>query len=126
MNQEIKKLWVNALRSGNYRQGKYMLHNISENAYCCLGVLCDIALKNIQIKTVIVESKKSPDKYMVFGDNQNKQFLPQEIVLWAGIKDNPEMLITDAYFDRLVAITDLNDYTEYNFSQLADLIEAQL
>lgn len=41
MNQGVKSLWVEALRSGNYKQGKYRLK--SGNSFCALGVLCDIS-----------------------------------------------------------------------------------
>lgn len=40
MNQEIKKQWVEALRSGNYKQDKGHLR--TKFGFCCLGVLCDI------------------------------------------------------------------------------------
>lgn len=45
MNPEVKKKWIDALRSGNYEQGRGTL--IEENTdktrqYCCLGVLADI------------------------------------------------------------------------------------
>jgi hypothetical protein len=43
MNSEIKKAWVEALRSGEYEQGFGAL-NIT-GKYCCLGVLCDLAAK---------------------------------------------------------------------------------
>lgn len=43
MNQEVKKAWVAALRSGDYKQTWKMLrrdqHIASEISYCCLGVL---------------------------------------------------------------------------------------
>jgi hypothetical protein len=32
--------WVDALRSGNYKQGKQYLKD-DQGRYCCLGVLCD-------------------------------------------------------------------------------------
>lgn len=41
MNTEYKRKWVDALRSGKYRQGVGVLKNANEE-YCCLGVLCDI------------------------------------------------------------------------------------
>lgn len=41
MNQEIKKKWLEALRSGKYKQGAGYLRRRDES-YCCLGVLCDI------------------------------------------------------------------------------------
>ena len=42
MNPEVKQLWLDALRSGKYEQGKLMLRP-TDNSYCCLGVLCEIA-----------------------------------------------------------------------------------
>lgn len=41
MNPEWKKKWVEALRSGKYKQGKEAL--CFGDKYCCLGVLCEIA-----------------------------------------------------------------------------------
>lgn len=38
MSQEIKTKWIEALRSGEYKQGKDILKN-ENGAYCCLGVL---------------------------------------------------------------------------------------
>ena len=40
MKKSIKKLWLKALRSGGYEQGKGQLRN--DNKYCCLGVLADV------------------------------------------------------------------------------------
>lgn len=42
MRNVTKEEWVTALRSGEYRQGKGFLRN-SDDEYCCLGVLCDLA-----------------------------------------------------------------------------------
>lgn len=41
MNKAVKKRWIKALRSGDYEQGKGVLHR-SDGAMCCLGVLYDI------------------------------------------------------------------------------------
>ena len=43
MKQEIKEKWVSALRSGEYKQGKEGLRIYNE--FCCLGVLCDLYIK---------------------------------------------------------------------------------
>ena len=43
MNQQIKQLWVNALRSGEYKQATGRLRK--NDGYCCLGVLCDLHSK---------------------------------------------------------------------------------
>ncbi len=45
MDEQIKKQWVEALRSGRYKQGReYLRTELSDGSYsyCCLGVLCDI------------------------------------------------------------------------------------
>lgn len=39
MKPELKAKWVSALRSGQYKQGKNMLHNLDADTYCCYGVL---------------------------------------------------------------------------------------
>lgn len=41
MDAEIKQRWVDALRSGKYKQCRYRLSNGAE--HCCLGVLADVA-----------------------------------------------------------------------------------
>lgn len=42
MNAELKDAWIEALRGGEYRQGRYRL-KAHDGRFCCLGVLCDIA-----------------------------------------------------------------------------------
>jgi hypothetical protein len=41
MKAELKQKWVEALRSGKYKQGRSVLKN-TEGRMCCLGVLLDI------------------------------------------------------------------------------------
>ena len=43
MNKEIKEQWIEALRSGEYLQGKHQLKD--GNTFCCLGVLTDLAVR---------------------------------------------------------------------------------
>lgn len=45
MKAEIKQKWLEALRSGQYQQGKGVLRD-SLDRFCCLGVLCDIVDKS--------------------------------------------------------------------------------
>ena len=49
MKAELKKKWVDALRSGQYVQGQMRLtkmvttaDNREERRFCCLGVLCEV------------------------------------------------------------------------------------
>lgn len=41
MDKKIKRNWVKSLLSGEYQQGRQEF--LSNNKYCCLGVLCEIA-----------------------------------------------------------------------------------
>lgn len=48
MNPEIKKEWLEALRSGEYKQGNRCLFLESKDgdkSFCCLGVLMDLMTK---------------------------------------------------------------------------------
>lgn len=40
MDPHLKADWIEALRSGEFKQGK--THLKADGAYCCLGVLCEI------------------------------------------------------------------------------------
>lgn len=48
MNPIIKQRWIEALRSGDYAQGRQLLRDNVEGVdrYCCLGVLCDLAAQD--------------------------------------------------------------------------------
>lgn len=41
MRPKVKKEWIAALRSGDYRQGRGQLRS-EDNSFCCLGVLCNL------------------------------------------------------------------------------------
>jgi hypothetical protein len=41
MNPEVKRVWINELRSGRYKQTDGALRR--KGSYCCLGVLCDMS-----------------------------------------------------------------------------------
>lgn len=41
MDPELKQKWVDALRSGKYKQGEGLLRDKNDH-YCCLGVLADV------------------------------------------------------------------------------------
>lgn len=81
MDQRIKELWIEALTSGEYKQGRRLLHNI-DNEFCCLGVLCDL------------HSKETGEKWMqpaLFHDHTGHRYngysgiLPDVVMEWAGL-----------------------------------------
>jgi hypothetical protein len=66
---ELRKQWVEALRSGEYRQGYGTLRNVN-NEYCCLGVLCDIVAKDQPEKFGWKHEMKG-DGFLVFYERGN-------------------------------------------------------
>lgn len=136
MNADVKAQWLAALRSGEYEQTDGYLHN--DNGYCCLGVLCDLAVKN----KVIPEPTADPDNYSAdtriygAGDEERAELPPEAVTEWAGFgRDdwgvaihNPAVTVTDEDFDsdQLTVLSELNDTYGWSFSQIADVIEEQL
>lgn len=111
-NKANIRKWVNALRSGEYKQTTGVLQN--ENGYCCLGVLCDVAVKSGLDVDVYTTTDDNGEPCTGYGDSWSQ--LPQEVVNWAGLENPNPMLIED------YAIS-LNDNRGYTFDQIADLIE---
>lgn len=118
MNQEIKKKWVEALRSGDYKQTTGYLKR--DNCFCALGVLCDLYIKEQSLcewtdsycgKGYLAIQKKN-DPY-----SRSIAALISCIVDWAGCSADPK--VNGEYISRL------ND-TGIPFSKIADLIEAEL
>jgi hypothetical protein len=87
MNPEIKEQWVRALRSGQYTQGKDALKisYAGKDSYCCLGVLCDIAVKS----GAVDEPVKLADGW-AYGDDHDSSWssLPRKVVEWAGLNNH--------------------------------------
>lgn len=114
-----RKLWVNALRSGEYKQCKRVLSNKTE--YCCLGVLCEVAIKNgLEVKKVIGDHEIEYD--------EEHGSLPQSVAEWAGLKSRTGGLKKDAEYCETIgrnmdSLANLNDYGNRNFEQIADIIE---
>lgn len=123
MNPEIKALWLAALRSGKYRQGKGTLHNLQDDTFCCLGVLCEVA-----VGANIVDSKpRVSGKLTGYGVTQSVSTLPREVVKWAGMPDDAGSLNRSVYGGARdhFSLVDLNDEAGCTFEQIANVIEQQ-
>lgn len=134
MNPEIKQQWIAALRSGEYKQGKRVLHNVDENTYCCLGVLCDLAVKAGAVEVKSHEYNSSADGditvYGADGDCNDKGgvILPDEVMTWAGIENSPIVyaVLVEGEEEEPKDLTELNDGYDWTFEQLADVIKQSL
>lgn len=122
MNQDIKRKWVEALRSGEYKQGKGALRDQDDN-FCCLGVLCDLASKEgvVSVSNSYVESVYDYD-----GDGGESSWseLPYSVTEWAGLEsENPRI---DYPHAPVISLAELNDIVKATFAEIADVIEEQL
>ena len=50
--EDVGRMWVAALRSGEYEQGKDLLR-AGNNTYCCLGVLVDVLVIQWSVPVVV-------------------------------------------------------------------------
>jgi hypothetical protein len=123
MNPAIKAQWVEALRSGEYEQGKYRLRN--GDKFCCLGVLCDIAHKAGVVEYTPASEQVAQDPgeetFDRYGDETG--CLPLEVREWAGIDNSIPWVRVPG---NKISLAGLNDGQGYDFDLIADLIEGQL
>lgn len=119
MNQDIKELWVQALRSGEYQQSRNSLRR--NGGYCCLGVLCDLYAKEHNVEWQINPKYAPNEQYQLNGCNY---MLPSEVVTWAELESQDPGFKKDETEDTLLSY--LNDHLKLNFNQIAQVIEEQL
>lgn len=150
MEPRIKELWLKALRSGTFPQGRLYL-DVDEK-YCCLGVLCSIA----QAENVVIRetSEYGSAAYYIDPDHSmdsSHQVLPRKVQEWAELdSDFAEVTISEEDFHNLnleyssfgdvaswkyddddgrdnvvVALTAMND-NGASFEKIADIIEKYL
>lgn len=123
MNPEVKKMWVESLRSGDYQQGFDVLR--TDNDFCCLGVLCDLYGKVHGIGWDEVGDSTGLSRFRFL---DNLATLPDEVRSWSGLASHNPRVYTDldVVSESRVTIAELNDTRGVTFSEIADLIEEQL
>lgn len=128
--QDIMLEWVVALRSGDYPQGVSALHSYDGDSYCCLGVLCEVAVKAGVISPGLRFSNESSFSY-----DGDRNTLPYSVIQWAGLTRNDPILPFEPspnanwdmdYDDDLqpqVSCINMNDQMRLTFDQIADVIQ---
>jgi len=118
MNPEVKQKWLTALRSGEYKQSQQKLK--TTEGYCCLGVLCDIHAKEGLGEWV---DKGEHFSYRGLQETQTLNgTLPVSVRGWAGISYNGQLNTNVEDKHSLIA---LNDFSGYDFNEIAEVIEEQ-
>ena len=138
MNENARK-WVEALRSGEYKQTKSYLR--TKKGFCCLGVACDLYAK----ETGEGEWNDGSDGTNIAGSsywyafisskNKRKETagLPVYVMEWLGIRDQlgDYSKKVDVHFSSPVkemieysSLGGMND-TGSSFAEIADVIESE-
>lgn len=121
MREDIKEQWVAALRSGDYVQGRGRLATINgdEVQYCCLGVLCELA-----VKAGVAVKENERNHHIRYSNPQdrwdgNAATLPLFVMEWADLEDRQGWSSLDD------SLTNKND-RGVSFEKIADVIEDKL
>lgn len=120
MDKVIAQRWVTALRSGEYRQTDGALQN--DSGFCCLGVLCDLAVKD----GVIPEPHRDDTDAFSYGnesDLRDSLLPPDSIRQWSGL--DPERTYFIPELGSAETLYGLNDDQGFTFPQIADVIERE-
>lgn len=135
MKPEIKKLWIDALLSGEYQQGTGYLCQMTGDGpmFCCLGVLTDLAIKSGVNISITTKDDRGND-IVVYGDSF--ETLPSEVMEWSGLDtpngawfysvhhklENPDGHFIDEVDEIEESLVERND-TGSSFEELAKDIE---
>lgn len=118
MNKEIKAKWLEALRSGKYKQGQAALNRNGE--FCCLGILCDV----MEVPEMGVSDAVEGAIVYGIGNDYSVAFLPDYVADEAGLEPTGLIKREDFYNDD-ICLADLNDKGS-TFEEIADIIEKYL
>jgi hypothetical protein len=153
MRTRVKEKWLERLRSGEVEQARGALRVVDSDgseSFCCLGVLCEIAVEEGVIQRT---NKMDPDEdvgmayYDPAVDTKDDSptapspyfgtVLPPSVIEWAELPDNnPKVQIDDKVEGRHAStLANLNDNgvgevtihkAAWTFEQIADAIEKNL
>ena len=109
--------WMKALRSGEYNRARYALQ--TRNGMCCLGVACEV---------LIDEEKKVIGAYGLLKGTlpASQLFAPQwlkDIDTAFYKKLEKELLVIDEGKKASPFLSNLNDYLDLTFDEIADILE---
>ena len=140
MKKQIAKLWLKALRSDKYKQGRGALHQIKRDgteSFCCLGVLCDLYNKEQKRnkRRGLTVRKLGSNEWLVGNLSSKPAFvcsyndcdgsLPPQVIKWAGFRTaNASGRFNIDDLPELIALNDGSTVKAHSFKQIADIVEA--
>jgi hypothetical protein len=108
MPKDFKNKWLEALRSGEYKQGFRRLYNREADCYCVMGVLASVG--GLGHEAIVNKGTVPID------------FLSDQGVSFPYRNGCPILM----YNDRNLPLDCINDQFLLSFNELADLIESQV
>lgn len=116
MNENAKK-WVEALRSGEYKQARGALtrKRNGDVSHCCLGVACDLYAKENELD---IEEAKRTSEGVVISYGGTTGYLPERVREWLGLRD------FCGAFDAINSLASRND-SGATFNEIANIIESE-
>lgn len=119
MDKHVKKLWTDALSSGEHRQITGRLKN--SLGYCPLGVLCEL-YRQVRGGEWVRDPR---DFYGIsYGFSINRvpysNFLPLDVSMWAGLTSCDPFFFSEGK-GRIVTLSSLND-AGVPFPEIAEII----
>lgn len=125
MDANIKAQWLGKLREPARVQGYERLRD-AEGRQCCLDILMEMG-----VEAGIQEPPKLVNGICYSYPNDEGEsetgLLTEQVIKWSGVEDlDPNVMVPDTYPDYAgyCGLSGLNDSKLLNFSQIADLIEA--
>lgn len=131
MNPDAKDKWVKALESGEYAQTHEGGLRDRDDKFCCLGVLCEVAVAEgvIPAPEPPAEHGSPEDKdgrdtkwyvYLSNDGDRDTAFLPEVVAEWAGIKTGNGEIPGQGDSEN-PSLTTMND-SGWSFSEIAAVI----
>lgn len=112
----VVRRWIKALESGEYKQGRKVLVTAAAkgDSFCCLGVLCDLA---VRAKVIEAPPAVKIGETFYYGECRDEVSLPSEVREWAGLTSYY------GYYDDDSSLAELNDMGK-TFKTIAKVIKS--
>jgi hypothetical protein len=118
------KAWAEALRSGEYQQGRHALTVVDttgcrDERDCCLGVACKLA-----VNAGVIEPAEEVGGQLVYNDSGRAEsgILPEPVRAWLGLMTRDSTFVGESGLDD--QLSSLNDGGA-SFERIATIIESE-
>ena len=120
--KEHRRMWVKALRSGEYAQGKDVLcrKTVDTFEYCCLGIACKISGLGEFVPMYNLSHSLSAFTFVTREEQPQDAVLPKVVQDWLGLRYHSGWYSNGG----MRSLTKLND-NGASFTTIADVIESE-